>query len=213
MNVSLVMFKADGSRRDFPLDKPRIILGRTNGCDLRIPLSSVSRQHCEIRIDKDKIVLRDLGSSNGTFHNGNRITESALSAGDEIAVGQVVFTVVVNGRPAKIEPVQSPMEQTTVSQPTLGEAAAGDDAPLALSDDSKPQPIPVDDDDEQAIPAEIEDEPHTPTVDLDEDPISALEAMAEAENATHQDVPLVAHDDEEQDVPLLAEDDDDPPTK
>ena len=41
MQVTLVMFKADGTRRDFPLKKDRIVVGRKNTCDLRIPLSSV----------------------------------------------------------------------------------------------------------------------------------------------------------------------------
>ena len=62
MEVSLVMFKADGSRRDFPLAKERIVIGRKHDCDLRIPLTSVSREHCEIVLQEDdRVQLRDLG--------------------------------------------------------------------------------------------------------------------------------------------------------
>lgn len=107
MDVALVMFKADGSRRDFAVTKPRIVVGRTSNCDLRIPLSSVSRQHCEIVIDGDRIHLRDLGSSNGTFHNDTRVQEAELNPGDRITIGPVIFTVRVNGQPEVIEPVHS----------------------------------------------------------------------------------------------------------
>lgn len=103
MNVSLVMFKTDGTRRDFPLTKDRVVIGRTNDCDLRIPLSSVSREHCEIRLENGAVELHDLGSSNGTFHNDRRVTESMLSAGDLIGVGPVVLTVVIDGQPATVK--------------------------------------------------------------------------------------------------------------
>ena len=99
MDVVLVMFTADGSRREFPVQKNRVIIGRTNSCGLRVPLSSVSREHCEISIHGDEIVLRDLGSSNGTYHNNLRIQEAEILPGDEISIGPVVFTVVVDGKP------------------------------------------------------------------------------------------------------------------
>ena len=102
MNVVLAMFKSDGSRRDFPVKKGRVILGRARGCDLRIPLSSVSRQHCEIRLEDDRLLLRDLGSSNGTFCNHSRVQETALKAGDEITVGPVAFRVIIDGKPAEL---------------------------------------------------------------------------------------------------------------
>lgn len=107
MDVSLVMFKADGNRRDFPVRKDRVVLGRKNTCDLRIPLSSVSRQHCEIRIIDGVAKIRDLGSSNGTYHNHTRVQESVLSPGDEIVVGPVVFTIQIDGIPEQIEPVRT----------------------------------------------------------------------------------------------------------
>jgi len=112
MDVTLVMFKADGTRRDFPVRKDRIVIGRKNTCGLRIPLSAISRQHCEIRVTDDGIVLKDLGSSNGTYHNSIRVQEAELTAGDELSVGPVVFTVVVDGRPAEIRPVRTVLERT-----------------------------------------------------------------------------------------------------
>src|SRR5688572_27234320 len=114
MQVSLVMFKSDGTRRDFPVSRDRLIVGRKNNCDLRIPLSSVSRQHCEIRVEGDTVKVRDLGSSNGTFHNSIRVQEAVLAPGDEVVVGPVVFTVVINGEPTTIKPVKSSMEDAAL---------------------------------------------------------------------------------------------------
>ena len=90
MNVTLVMFKSDGTRRDFPLSKQTTLIGRTNQCDLRVPLSSVSREHCEIVLEQQAVVIRDLGSSNGTYHNRRRVQQTTLIAGDEVAIGPVV---------------------------------------------------------------------------------------------------------------------------
>jgi len=107
MQLSLVMFTAGNERRDFQITKSRTVIGRQYHCDLRIPLSNVSREHCEIVIDDDVATLRDLGSSNGTYQNHKRVQTVHLSAGDLIVVGPVVFTVVKDGHPEKVSPVRT----------------------------------------------------------------------------------------------------------
>lgn len=173
MDVSLVMFKADGTRRDFPLDQGRVVLGRTKNCDLRVPLSSVSRQHCELIVDGDSISLRDLGSSNGTFHNNNRVQEATLEAGDEIMVGPVVFTVVIDGKPEDIEPVRTliPGEDEDES------------SQVSMEESDQLTQLGEGEDDELEV---VEPENHSPTVDLD-DPIAALEALSEADDEDEDD--------------------------
>jgi len=105
MDVVLVMFK-DDERREFPLVKERTILGRRQDCDLRIPTRDVSRRHCEIvpGEKRSEVVVRDLGSSNGTYVNGKRIAETKLKAGDRLTVGPVTFVVRINGKPETIRP-------------------------------------------------------------------------------------------------------------
>ncbi len=110
MEVTLVMFKADNTRREFPIKPEGFVIGRKNTCDLRIPLTSVSRRHCELSVQGGQVKVRDMGSSNGTYHNSIRVQEAVLSAGDELVVGPVVFTVVVDGKPEVIEPVRSLVE-------------------------------------------------------------------------------------------------------
>ncbi len=194
MNVSLVMFKADGSRRDFPITKPKVVVGRKNDCDLRIPLTSVSRQHCEIEVNDEQLKLRDLGSSNGTYHNSTRVQEAALMPGDEIVVGPVVFTVVVDGQPDDIKPVRTIVDRDdSHGSGAMLETTASDSA-LEL------------DDDDLVVPAEIEPEEMSPTVDLD-DPLAALQAMSADSDADglvgSGELELLDDDDDE---PLLLDD-------
>lgn len=181
IDVSLVMFKADGSRRDFPIVKPKVVVGRKNDCDLRIPLTSVSRQHCEIEVRDGQVKLRDLGSSNGTYHNSTRIQESALAAGDEIVIGPVVFTVRVNGMPEQIKPVR------TIVDP--GGASSDSRAGMRSADSA----IPLEEDDLVLPATTAEEEEMTPTVDLD-DPLEGLKGAIEVD-----DQPLILADEDQGD--------------
>ena len=90
MQVVLVMFRADGERRSFSLPRTVTVIGRREDCDLRIPLGDVSRKHCRFIADNDTLKIEDLGSSNGTFHNGVRIQEAIVNAGDNVQVGPVM---------------------------------------------------------------------------------------------------------------------------
>lgn len=103
MNAALVMFK-EGERRDFPITGEKVVLGRRPDCGIRVPVADVSRQHCEIAVTKAGLMVKDLGSSNGTYVNGKRIAESKLAPGDKLAIGPIIFMVQVNGFPAKITP-------------------------------------------------------------------------------------------------------------
>ncbi len=68
------------------------MLGRSRGCDLRIGGGDASRRHAEIRGDADGFLLRDLGSTNGTLLNGERISEHRLAPGDRIEIGTSMIT-------------------------------------------------------------------------------------------------------------------------
>ena len=168
MDVTLVMFKADGSRRDFPIRKNRIVVGRKNSCGLRIPIPAISRQHCEIEVTPDGIVLRDLGSSNGTYHNSLRVQESELTAGDEVSVGPVVFTVVVNGRPAEIRPVRTLLDRSAAAAELENPV---DEGPAEIAD------LSIDDDADLAreLSDELASADLLATPSMDEPPAAGLE--------------------------------------
>ncbi len=103
------MFKQDGSRKDFKVDpERRYIIGRNERADLRIPLSSVSREHAAVFFDpeEDELVIEDLGSANGTWVNNERIDENVeLCPGDIVAIGDVPFQIVIDGFPKEVEPI------------------------------------------------------------------------------------------------------------
>lgn len=105
MDVLLVIVKADGTTRDFPLSAQRTVIGRQNTCGLRIPLHSVSRKHCEVQMIDGQLLVRDLGSSNGTQINDEKVKGQAkLLAGDRLQLGPVIFTVVIDGKPEVVDP-------------------------------------------------------------------------------------------------------------
>jgi len=107
MQAVLVMFKPDGERRSFSLPRTITVIGRREDCDLRIPLAEVSRKHCRFIIDNDVLRLEDLGSSNGTYHNGERIQQAIINPGDTVQIGPIIFTVQIDGVPRDedIQPV------------------------------------------------------------------------------------------------------------
>jgi pSer/pThr/pTyr-binding forkhead associated (FHA) protein len=107
MNAKLIMFTKAGQRREFALAKPVTTLGRGSDCNLRIPLPTVSRHHCRILIKGEQLVVSDLGSSNGTFVNNRRVTETPLRPGDRLGIGGVVFTVQLNGHPQEGQPAEA----------------------------------------------------------------------------------------------------------
>ncbi len=119
MKARLIMFREDGSRRDFTLKPGVTTIGRKDDCNIRIPLSVVSRRHAEVFMDEDGVVLKDLGAANGTFLNNQKITEEDLEPGDQIIIGPVVFTVQIDGDPPDDEIV------AIRSKAALGKASAG----------------------------------------------------------------------------------------
>lgn len=77
----------NGEARTIALESPKFTIGRGPENSLCLPVSVVSRLHAElIRLGQD-FILRDLGSTNGSFINGSRITELMLSDGDHIRFG------------------------------------------------------------------------------------------------------------------------------
>lgn len=73
-----------------PLTRTKTIIGRSEAADIQVEDSGVSRKHCEIDLLSNP-VLRDLGSTNGTWIHGNRITEQKLSEDVDIKIGETVI--------------------------------------------------------------------------------------------------------------------------
>ncbi len=85
----------------FPLDKPSITIGRDADCDIQIDESAVSGSHARLEIkpnefldDQDDIYLEDLGSTNGTMVNDEKIDRCQLKPDDVIEIGWNKFKLM-----------------------------------------------------------------------------------------------------------------------
>lgn len=123
MTASLVLVKHDGTQVEVPLKHPKTIIGRHTECQIRIPDVSVSRQHCEISVADGRVVIRDLGSSNGTYVNRRRISSTELAPADLVNVGKFVFAVRIDGKPEAIDS-QDSLEDGMATQAAASVAPA-----------------------------------------------------------------------------------------
>lgn len=76
----------------FPI-QDKVVIGRDPGCDIHVAIDHLSRRHVELEIRSNQLVLKDLGSANGTFVNGNRVDEATLRPGDKIKLDVLTFEV------------------------------------------------------------------------------------------------------------------------
>lgn len=93
--MAKLVYVIDGVTHEFALEPGRAAytLGRNPMCDLRVNTPSMSRRHAEIRVDaaNSAYTVHDLGSSNGTYVNGQRANGVPLKHGDEIMCGDFKF--------------------------------------------------------------------------------------------------------------------------
>ncbi len=187
MIATLVYFKENGERKDFPLKPGKTVVGRKENCGYRIPLSSVSREHCVFELDDDGLRVQDLGSSNGTYVNNKRIAEVKLKPGDHVVVGPVVFTVQIDGYPTDPKPVKVRLEdrgKKPSAEEVVDDVLGGDD------EDETRRHGHVDDEDSDLAETDVK----RPD---DADPLQALEALAGSDDDIN---PFADLDDEDDDT-------------
>ena len=82
----------------YELQTPVTLLGRGTDCDLRLVDPGVSRHHCELRVEDGQVVLVDLGSTNGTFVNGQPVRRVVLVDGTTVTLGRTTMIFRQDGR-------------------------------------------------------------------------------------------------------------------
>lgn len=89
-----------GPRRgsELPLHRPRVVIGRAMEADLVFQDETVSREHAAIAFRGGSFVVEDLGSSNGTWVNGEQVAVQALRHGDRIKLGHLELQVLIEVR-------------------------------------------------------------------------------------------------------------------
>ena len=93
MKIRLVSLAPGTPRVRTIINKLPAALGRNPDADVRLDDSWVSRIHCEISEISGNLLVRDLGSTNGTLVNGKQVNESHLLPGDFLTVGLTIFRV------------------------------------------------------------------------------------------------------------------------
>ena len=91
--------------------KDLTLVGRKEDCDLRLDHKSVSKMHCVIVKTDGLLLLRDLGSTNGTRVNGQRVRRAALLPNDQVSIASYKFRVFLGPDEAAL-PMSAPNEHT-----------------------------------------------------------------------------------------------------
>ncbi len=108
----------------------RMVVGRVVGCDIRLTDQSVSRRHLELVGSEAGVLLRDLGSGNGTKVNGERVTERLLEHGDEVALGKTRFRVI-----DELTALKEAVQQPVMPPDEVGDEEAAEEASSTESSD------------------------------------------------------------------------------
>ncbi|MCA9176497.1 MAG: FHA domain-containing protein [Planctomycetales bacterium] len=151
MRAKLVVIGGDTKTPEVELRLPAI-LGRGREATLTLPHPLVSRQHCEIYEQSGQLMVRDLGSLNGTFIANERINEAPLANGQLLTVGTVTFRAVYlsgDGQSESVEPAREttgPADRETIPAPQDLSAEATIPAPTPDGEALPPMASPVHDD-------------------------------------------------------------------
>jgi pSer/pThr/pTyr-binding forkhead associated (FHA) protein len=83
-------------QRDFSI-VDRCVLGRSTDCEFTVPYKLLSREHAELTVVDNVLILQDLASANGCFVNGKQVQKVALNHGDKVAFAKLAFKVQAPG--------------------------------------------------------------------------------------------------------------------
>lgn len=129
--LTLVNAQSSAPPKEFELVRSEYVIGRDDGVDIVIATPAVSRRHARVMLEGDGYIIEDLGSSNGTFVNGDRlIGRRKLQHGDEVRLGQAItlrYSTPVEeeaaeaGKTAMRPPTPMPSAPSHVMQTTIGD--------------------------------------------------------------------------------------------
>src|SRR6516164_8421029 len=125
MDFELVVVQGRSATNTIKLNDGITIVGRHNDCQLRIKSSQVSRKHCELFEKKGMLLVKDLGSANGTLVNGKKVEgQRVLEPGDELTIGPILLRVAKVGAAAGAAPAAASGKP--------GDTAVGEPAAVAV---------------------------------------------------------------------------------
>ena len=132
MNARIRVVAGPCSGKALEVSGGKLLIGREEDCHLRPDSEFVSRHHCALLLDDYTLRIRDLGSKNGTFVNGRRISsgETILSNDDVVAIGEMTFLIDLDQSP--VQDAQSPITSPALEGTGIieGDTAQADAQPI-----------------------------------------------------------------------------------
>ena len=143
MDFQLVVLRGRSAATSLKLGDGVTTAGRHDDCQLRIKSSEVSRRHCQFFEKNGMLLVKDMGSSNGTMLNGKKLEgQRVLEPGDELTIGPVKFRVERLGQPspAKSDGAKAAPRpgDTAVPAPKVTPGAASDEFEIDFDDIPEP---------------------------------------------------------------------------
>jgi len=111
--AKLVVLSVGMTGRTQELKAEKTTIGRVEDNTFQIAEPSVSSHHCEVVLKGNEVLVRDLNSTNGTFINGEKITESVIKPGQILRLGQIEMRLETD---ASAAPSKKQVDQTMVMQ-------------------------------------------------------------------------------------------------
>jgi pSer/pThr/pTyr-binding forkhead associated (FHA) protein len=106
--AKLVLLSAGMTGRTHELKVDKTTIGRVEDNTFQIAEPSVSSHHCEVLLRGTDVVVRDLNSTNGTFINGEKVTETVIKPGQVLRLGQIEMRLETEGTPSSAAPTTAP---------------------------------------------------------------------------------------------------------
>ena len=143
MQVLLKIIGGKHEGKEVKISVPEFIIGRGEGAHLRPGSDMVSRKHCAIKVADGKVIINDLGSRNGSFVNGQRLTQPhAAQSGDTLKIGKLQFELLIDPvKPGAKKPRVKNVVEAAARTATAGKKASLEDSIsdwLVSDDDDSP---------------------------------------------------------------------------
>lgn len=120
--MRLKLISTDGTQSFELREGPPLVVGRAPNSDIPIFDPTISRRHAEVECGDAAFAIRDLGSSNGTYVNGERITQKNITPGDVLTFGKVSFKVT---EAPDLPPPPPPRPAAGLTTPDTGPRGGG----------------------------------------------------------------------------------------
>jgi hypothetical protein len=136
MIVKMIVASGKSAGRSIAIKRNKLLIGRAEQCDVRPLSEEVSRRHCAITVGPAEVWVEDLGSRNGTFVNGTKITErTKVVDGDIVRVASLELKVSCT----------APTPQAAGSEDDVSRWLMADDQPAGMSDTTRSLTAATDD--------------------------------------------------------------------